>query len=34
MPEPRGSTKRCDLPAFNDQLVEEIGEGEHAGQTV
>jgi protease I len=23
-----------DLPAFNDKLVEEIGEGEHPGQTV
>lgn len=23
-----------DLPAFNDKLVEEIAEGEHAGQTV
>lgn len=22
-----------DLPAFNAKLVEEIGEGEHAGQT-
>ena len=24
----------ADLPAFNDKLVEEIGEGEHEGQTV
>jgi protease I len=22
-----------DLPAFNDKLLEEIAEGEHAGQT-
>jgi deglycase len=27
------SRKPDDLPAFNDKVLEEIAEGEHAGQT-
>lgn len=29
----KGHSRTDDPPAFNTKLVEEIGEGEHAGQT-